>query len=183
MKFIKGKKLSVMRLIGAFLVLIGLITTIFLDYFVLSNWLVFLILIISYLPWTVLSFSLKFEINYIKANILKISIIFGVYSIIFTIIGIILASNILLFITVLISNFLVLVCWHYLPSIYKKEKLFAIIAGITFIILNLTAKINPLVLQFGWLTGIISILIVSAGICLTLIIEQVMKSKGLLNYV
>ena len=181
---IKAKKLSLIRLFGAAIILISLFSSLFLDFFVLNNWLLFLLIIFFNLPWIILSFGLKFEINYMRNNLLKISIILGILSIIITIIGIIIdLETFILFIVVLLSNFLLLICWHYSPSIYKKEKVWAIIGGISYAILTIIFILNILIYLFGILTGLIPILLLVLGFFLILLTELIMKRKGLLNYV
>jgi amino acid transporter len=132
----------------------------------------------------ILSFGLKFEINYIRNNLLKISIIFGILSIFIAIIGIIIdLTTSILFIVVLLSNFLLLVCWHYSPSIYKKEKVWAVISGVSYAILTIIFILNILFHLFGILTGLIPIILLFLGFFLIFLMELIMKRKGLLNYV
>jgi len=181
---IKAKKLSLIRLFGAALILISLFSSLFLDFFVLDNWLLFLFIIFFNIPWMILSFGLKFEINYIRNNLLKILIILGIFSMVMVITGIIIdILTSILFIAVLVSNFLLLICWHYSPSIYKKEKLWALIGGVSYVILTIIFILNTLIYLFGILTGLIPLLLLSLGIFLILSIELIMKRKGLLNYV
>lgn len=181
---IKAKKLSLIRLFGAALILISLFSSLFLDFFVLNNWLLFLFIIFFNLPWMILSFGLKFEINYLRNNLLRISILLTILSIIIAIIGIIInLETSPLFLVVLLSNFLLLICWHYSPSIYKKEKVWAIIGGISYAILTIFFILNILIYLFGILTGLIPILLLSLGFFLILLMELIMKQKGLLNYV
>ncbi|MFX0027182.1 MAG: hypothetical protein ACFE8M_12280 [Candidatus Hermodarchaeota archaeon] len=181
---IKAKKLSLIRLFGAALILISLFSSLFLDFFVLNNWILFLLIIFFNLPWMILSFGLKFEINFLRNNLLKISIILGILSIILAITGILIdLKTYSLFIVVLLSNFLLLICWHYSPSIYKKEKVWAIIGGLSYAILTIIFILNILIYLFGILTGLIPILLLLLGSFLILSMELIMKRKGFLNYV
>ncbi|MFW9773790.1 MAG: hypothetical protein ACFFEO_16685, partial [Candidatus Thorarchaeota archaeon] len=154
MELFKGKKLSLIRLFGAFLILISLLSSLFLDSFILINWFLFLILLSFNLPWLILSISLKFEISFLRNNLLRISIILAIFSTVMAIYGILISHSItFLFLIIMISNFLLLVCWHYSPSIYKREKLLSIIGGISYVLVYSFLKISTLISLFGLLTG------------------------------
>lgn len=181
---IKAKKLSFLRLFGAFLILLGLFSSLFLDYFELDNWILFLFLLIFNLLWLSFSFGLKFEINLLRSNKLKVSIILIILSMIIAIIVIIfnpIAS--FLFLTIAISNFLLMVCWHYAPSIYKKEKILAIIGGAIYAVYYIIVKLSNLMRLFGLLTALIPILLLFLGIFIIFLMEIIMKKKGFLNYI
>lgn len=184
MELFKGKKLSLLRLFGASLVLISLFSSLFLDFFVLNNWFLFLILLTFNLPWLILSISLKFEINFLRRNLLKISIILIIFSIVMAIFGIVISqSTTFLLLIIMISNFLLLVCWHYSVSIHKREKLFSIIGAIIYVLVYCFFKVSILVSLFGFLTGILPLLLLFLGFLLIFSTELIMKKKGLLNYV
>jgi len=184
MEIFKGKKLSLIRLFGACLTLISLLSSLFLDFFVLSHWILFSILLVYILPWLALSLLLKFEISFLRNNLFKISIILGINSIIMAIFGTLISySGILLFLVTIISNFLLLICWHYSPSIYKRDKILSVVGGITYIIFYILFKYAILVYLFGFLTSLLPILLVSLGFLLILSTELIMRRKGLLNYV
>jgi hypothetical protein len=184
MELFKGKKLSLMRLFGACLILISLLSSLFLDFFVLNNWILFLILSFYNLPWLTLSIFLKFEINFLRNNLFKIIIILGINSGVMAIFGALIShSSTLLFLGIIISNFLILVSWHYSPSIYKREKILSVTGGITYIILFILCKFAILVYLFGFLTSLLPILLVFLGFLLIFSTELIMRRKGLLNYV
>lgn len=184
MELFKGKKLSLIRLFGSFLILIGLFSSLFLDFFVLNNWILFLLLILYNLLWLIFSFGLKFEINLLRSNKLKISIILTIVSIILAITGIIFDPLVsFLFIVIIISNFLLIICWHYSPSIYRKEKIFSLIGGAIYTVFYIIIKLNKLISFFGYLTALIPIMLLFLGIILIFLIEIIMKKKGFLNYV
>lgn len=184
MELFKGKKLSLIRLFGAFLILISLLSSLFLDSFILINWFLFLILLSFNLPWLILSISLKFEISFLRNNLLRISIILAIFSTVMAIYGILISHSItFLFLIIMISNFLLLVCWHYSPSIYKREKLLSIIGGISYVLVYSFLKISTLISLFGLLTGLLPLLLLFLGFVLIFSTELIMKNKGLLNYV
>lgn len=98
--------------------------------------------------------------------------------------GILISHSItFLFLIIMISNFLLLVCWHYSPSIYKREKLLSIIGGISYVLVYSFLKISTLISLFGLLTGLLPLLLLFLGFVLIFSTELIMKNKGLLNYV
>lgn len=184
MELFKGKKLSLLRLLGASLILISLLSSLFLDYFILNNWFLFLIFLTFNLPWLILSIALKFEVSFLRHNLLKISIILTIFSAVMAIYGIVIShSTTYLFLIMMISNFLLLVCWHYSASIYKREKLFSITGAVTYVLVYSFFKISILITLFGFLTGILPLLLLFLGFLLIFSTELIMKKKGLLNYV
>ena len=82
-----------------------------------------------------------------------------------------------------ISIILIIFCWHYALSIYKKEKLIFLLTGIIASILALVFKITVLILYIGLLFAFTSILLIILGIIAVIFAELQMKKKGLLNYV
>ncbi|MFX0059272.1 MAG: hypothetical protein ACFE85_11105 [Candidatus Hodarchaeota archaeon] len=183
---IQIKKIGLIRFGGAFLILIGLISSIFLDLFVLDAWIVSLITLLIEIPWILLSILIKLEINYFKENLKLISIVLYVFFIIFVVLGLLLSpnlSNALLFILILISTFLLAGCWHFSISIYKKEKIIAILGGIGYGILSIFCRFKVLGILFGPITSLTPIFLISVGFILIIAIEYYMMRKGLLKYV
>jgi len=182
---IEIKKIGLYRFIGASLILIGLFTSLFLDYFVLNNWILFFIIITINVMWLFLSIVLKLEIVFFKDNLTKILLLLGVSSIVLTIIALFFSVNPfirILILTLPISTFLLTVCWHFSISIYKKEKVISILTGIGYVSLSIFFKIHILIIQFGIITSITPIFLVIVGFLMIILTELHMKRKGLLKY-
>jgi len=180
------KKIGLFRFIGASFILIALFSSLFLDYFILNNWLIFLIIFITDFLWILLSFFLKLEINFFKENLLRAIIVFSIISIILTIFSLIFSFNLsfnILIITLLSSNFSIVICWHFSISIYKKEKVIALLAGLGYGCLSIIFRVNPLTAQFGFITSLTPLFLVIIGFLIIFIIEWQMKKKNLLKYI
>jgi len=183
---IEVKKISLVRFIGASLILISLFSSIFLDFFLLDNWLLFSFNILIVVPWILFSFFLKLEINFFKQNIIKVLLILIGLSLIFTVIGLILSADLImgiLFFTLSISTLLITICWHFSISIYKREKLFAILACIGYSCVSLFVRISLLIPRFGPITSVTPLFLLLLGFLLIISIELYMKRKGLLKYI
>lgn len=183
---IQIKKIGLLRFAGAFLILVGLFSSIFLDLFILDTWIVPLIALLIEMPWILLSIFIKLEVNYFKENLKLISVVLYIFFIIFIVFGLLLSPNLsiaILFILILISTFLLTACWHFSISIYKKEKIIAILGGIGYGILSIFGRFNKLGVLFGPITSLTPIFLISIGFILILAIEYYMMRKGLLNYV
>jgi len=81
-----------------------------------------------------------------------------------------------------ISIILIIFCWHYALSIYKKEKLIFLLSGVISSIL-VFIKISIAILIIILLLAAISIILIILGIIAVIFAELRMKKKGLLNYV
>ncbi|MFW9937147.1 MAG: hypothetical protein ACFFD5_05820 [Candidatus Thorarchaeota archaeon] len=183
---IEIKKIGLLRLAGACLILIGLFSSIFLDLFILDAWTVSLIALLIEIPWILLSIFIKLEINYFKENLKLISIVLYVSFIIFIVFGLLLSPNLsiaILFILILISTFCLTACWHFSISIFKKEKIIAVLGGVGYGILSIFCRFNELGILFGPVTSLTPIFLISIGFILILVIEYYMMRKGLLKYV
>ena len=184
MQNIKAKKESLMRLLGMVLILCGLLITLFVDIiFVISNVALFLLIII---PWFLLIILLKLEINFVVDHAIIFSIIFCIYTIIMSLVALLFISNevaSLLFIILVISDILLLICWHFPISIFKKKKILSILCGFGYLIITSIFRLLPIVIIWPWLLNLGSAAVVLLGMVLILFAEMRMKKKGLLNYI
>lgn len=182
MQSIKGKKEGLLRVLGMVLILISVLASIIFDFFLLAL-ITFVLTIIVLIPWFVLIVLLKLEKDFFVDNMTKLFIGLGIYSAIIIIVGSIMGlSAELLFIMAIISNILIMFCWHFALSIFKKEKLIFLIGGIGYCILTAMFRVL-LFIALNLLLGIAPLLLVALGIILIIIAEMRMKKKGLLNYV
>ena len=182
MQRIKGKKEGLLRVLGMVLILISVVASIIFDFFLL-NLTIYVLIMIVFIPWFILIVLLKLEKDFFVDNMSKLFIGLGIYSAIIIIIGTIISIyGMLLFIAVIISNILIILCWHFALSIFKKEKLIFLIGGIGYCILTAIFRVI-LFIELNLILGIAPLLLVALGICLIIIAEMRMKKKGLLNYV
>jgi len=183
MQSIKGKKESLLRVLGMVLILFGVLASIIFDFFIIDTGL-YILTVLAFLPWFFLIVLLKLEKDFFVENMAKFFIALSIYSVVIIIIGVIGASPalVILFIILVISNILIIFCWHYALSIFKKEKMIFLIGGIGYCVLAIIFKMS-LFLLLGIILGLAPILFVILGIFLIIIAEMRMKRKGLLNYV
>jgi len=130
---IEAKKEGLMRLFGTVMILSGIILSIIDAVFIFNNifiWLIFFIIISSWLFFFIL---IKLEKDFIIENQIKFLIGLFLYSIFFVIIGIsyihysIIVINPYyrfetLFPLIVLKTLLIVICWNYSLSIYKKKK-------------------------------------------------------------
>jgi len=126
---------------------------------------------------------LKLEKEFFVDNMPKLFVILICYTVVLIIMGFIInaAESTVLLISG-ISIILIIFCWHYALSIYKKEKLIFLLSGVIASILALVFKISILILYIG-LFALASMLLIILGIIAVIFAELSMKKKGLLNYV
>ena len=183
MQSIKGKKESLIRILGMVLILLGLFTSLILDYFIVSIT-IYLLVILIFIPWFILIVLLKLEKEFFVDNMPKLFVILICYTVVLITMGsIINTAESTVFLISGISIILIIFCWHYALSIYKKEKLIFLLTGIIASILALVFKITVLILYIGLLFAFTSILLIILGIIAVIFAELRMKKKGLLNYV
>jgi len=183
MQSIKGKKETLIRVLGMVLILLGLFTSLIFDYFIVSI-IIYLLVILIFIPWFILIVLLKLEKEFFVDNMPKLFVILVCYTVVLITMGsIISTAESIVFLISGISIILIIFCWHYALSIYKKEKLIFLLSGIISSILVLGFKISILILYIGLLLALTSILLIILGIIAIIFAELRMKKKGLLNYV
>jgi len=183
MQSIKGKKESLLRVLGMGLILIGIISSIIFDFIILSMTLYVLALVI-FIPWFVLIILLKLEKDFFIENMTKLVIILTIFSAVIIFISMIInPATALLFVFLQISNILILFCWHFALSIFKKEKMIFLLGGIVFCIITALFRVFTLLAIIGIILGISSLLLIILGMLAVLFAEMRLKKKGLLNYV
>jgi len=181
-----AKKEGLLRAIGSLIIFIGLFLSIISDFFLLDNFIYYLFLIILIIPIIIFVICAKLEWDIIR-NYPKIALAFlSCYVLLMIIIGILTKPyNEFLqqFSIIIISNILLITCWHFSLSIYKKEKIIFLISGLGFIITSFFFKVGLIITQMGLIISFLPLILIIFGMSLILVIETKMKKKELLNYI
>ncbi len=179
---IRGKKEGLYRLIGSFLLLLSFFLSIFFSILVLGDLILSLLLILMIGPPFLMSILLKLEQNFIVKNSIKFTILVIIIEVVLNSITLPIYSNLLIVRFVLIESldFLLIVCWHFSLSLYKKHKLIFIIGGFSSFVLNILLMLN---LNHLFIINISLMLTLFLGLLLIFSAELIMKKKGLLNYI
>jgi len=181
---IQGKKEGICRLTGTTLILIGFVLSIPFNYFILNNSLLYLLFILIGIPPFLLSIFLKLEQDFFVKNSSKILLIVVTVVITFIIIAVFFISFLMIkFALIVSSNLLLVSCWHFSLSLYKKNKLIFIISGLGYCIINLFLWFANFVLNNLLVVILLPLLLALVGILLIIVAELSMKKKGLLNYI
>lgn len=181
---IQGKKEGICRLTGTILIIISLAFSIIFNYFILNNSVLYLILILINVPPLILSILLKLELDVITKNSLKF--IFTISTIFLCLIIVTIFFNSFLmikFVLIVSSNLLLISCWHFSLSIYKKKKLIFIFSGTGYCIIIFILWLANFVSYSFLVFILIPLVLVLIGILLIIGAELSMKKKGLLNYI
>jgi len=181
---IQGKKEGICRLTGTTLIFISLALSIIFNFFILNNLILYLILILINVPPIILSILLKLELNFITKNSLKF--LFTISTIVLSLIIVTIFFNSFLmikFVLIVSSNLLLISCWHFSLSIYKKKKIIFIFSGTGYCILIFILWLANFVSYSFLVLILFPLLLVLIGIMLIMIAEIIMKKKGLLNYI
>lgn len=180
---IQAKGASLSRIVGMILILIGLILSFFFDFFIeISPFLIILLILIEVL-WFTFSLCLKLERKFYIEHLYQIFLFLVGFSISLTLLGVLLnnlSSN--GFIFKIVSNLLIILCWHVCLSLYKNEKVIFLLSGFSYITLSLIYGIKILSLKIGGY-AIIPLILIILGMLIIIISEILMKRKGLLNYI
>ncbi|MFX1337440.1 MAG: hypothetical protein ACFFDK_02395 [Promethearchaeota archaeon] len=182
MQSIKGKKEGLLRVLGMVLILISVLATIIFDFFLLDLT-TYILAIVVFMAWFVLIVLLKLEKDFFVDNASKFFVGLGIFSAIIIIIAwMIGVSALLLFIMVIFSDILIIFCWHFALTIFKKKKVVFLIGGIGYCIITALFRVLSFI-ALNLILGAAPLLLVILGICLIILAEFRMKKKGLLNYV
>ena len=132
---IKAKRRTVLRLIGAILILFGAISAIVFNIGFFYNFITYIIIFSILLAWLLFSTFLKLEYNFFIENHRKVFLLLIIYSIVFLILSIIwdIDHGILIIVETL-TSLLLISCWHFSLSIIRKEKIIFILSGILYLI-------------------------------------------------
>ncbi|MBD3256207.1 MAG: hypothetical protein GF383_14005 [Candidatus Lokiarchaeota archaeon] len=185
MQNIKAKKESMIRLAGMVIILLGLLLSIVLDFFI-NNPAFYIMLLMIIIPWFVVIILMKLEIDIIVDKSLIWFIVLIVYTLIMSFIGILLyqqGTYALIFISTAISNILLILSWHYALSIFKKKKIVFISGAAGYCVLTFLFRLIPLITHIFWLIAIAPLGLVVLGVILIMFAELRMKKKGLLNWI
>ncbi len=182
MQNIKAKKEALIRILGTILILIGFLATVVFSFFAF-NVILYVFILLIVLPWFLIIILLKMEKDFIVENQLIILIVMIVYSVIMLLIGSVLEGFLILLTFSSISNILILLCWHFALSIYKKEKLFFLICGIGYFILTSIFLIPVFISKIGLFLAIAPLISIIVGMLFILAAETRMRKKQLLNYI
>ncbi len=181
---IQGKKEGLCRLIGITLILIGLVLSISFNYFILNNLLLYLLFILIAIPPFILSIFLKLEQDFIVKNSSKILFIIVTINVSLIITAVFFSSFLMIIFALIVSSNLLLVsCWHFSLSLYKKNKLIFIFSGLGYCIINLFLWFANFILNNLLVVILVPLLLALIGILLIIVAELSMKKKGLLNYI
>ena len=190
---IQGKKEGFRRLKGSIILFFVIFVSISFDYFILNNPILYLLFILICIPPFLLSIFLKLEQDFIVKHSSKIldSIAIIIISLIITAVFFV-PSLMILFVLVVSSNLLLIICWHFSLSLYKKHRLIFIYSGSGYCIINLFlwfAHFFLNIISYSMLFYQILVIILLQlflaliGILLIVVAELSMKKKGLLNYI
>jgi hypothetical protein len=179
---IKAKGRTILRLIGAIFILIGLITSIFFNNIFLISFISYLMVVLITLPWFLFSTFLKLEIDLFTNNIKKVLMVLIIYSIIIVFLSSIQGFSVSLIIIYDSFTLLLLItCWHFSLSIYKREKLAFFFSGLAYII-NIIILSSQLIL-LNHPIFVLDVAFVCFGMISVIIIEFNLRKKGLLTYI
>ena len=182
---IQGKKEGICRIVGSLLILIGLILSLILDYFILNNPLLYLFVILIVVPPFLLSILLKLERDFIVNNSSKLLLLLVIESVvlsalIFAYLDIFLIVK---FVLIVSSFFLLISSWHFSLSLYKRNKLIFVFGGFGHSILNISLWFIIFNLEVVFIFNLILLVFILLGFLLIIVAELKMKKKGLLHYI
>ncbi len=182
---ILAKREFFLRVIGAFIILLGMIISIIFDFFILNDILVFMYSFLTVLILFSFILCLKFELRFIRENYTISSISIFICLIILLTIGFIysfIKSVGIVYLFITSSNILIIISWHYSLALYKKKKLISIVGYILYSTITIFLRLRMYYTQIGLILSYLPLILITCGILVILITEIRMKRKGLLNY-
>ena len=176
---LEAKKEGTLRILGNGLIILGLILTAIQDLLTFNCSIIPYIIVFSIGAWLCLFVLAKFEVEIVVDYFLHYLILLVLFTAGLIIIGLnaCIASKLKLdFIFRIISLVLIMVCWHYSLSIYKKEKIISILTLIGYLIITLIFRLEEI-----W--SLISLFLICGGFVIILGAEWIMKRKQMLRYI
>jgi len=182
---IKGKKEGICRVLGFIILLISLVFGYLLGFLTLNQPFLSITLILITIPPFVLSILLKLEQDFFVNNARKFLYLLLIEMVVVNSITFAFYNTFLALKTVIISSSIILliICWHFSLSIYKKNKIIFFICGISYIIINIPILLDSISVSHLFIINLILIISVSLGLFLIISAELIMKKKGWLNYI
>jgi len=176
---LKAKISTILRITGSILILIGLCLSLFFKTLFINDIIEAVLWIFIILPWILSFILLKLSIDFVRNNFKAVLFLLIILSsMIFFIVTIMNLSNAIIFGLNLCLVLLLLNTWYFSLSIFKKRKILFLLSGIIYILGTIILD-----MQIKFLGDILTIIIVSLGMIMILIIEYNMRKKGYLNYV
>ena len=179
---IKAKRRTILRIIGAIIILIGFITALLFNYIFFNDFLTYILIICIIFPWFLFSIFLKLELNFFNIHLKIISIILIIYStgmIILTVVWNLASVINIIFIS--LALLALLICWHFSLSLYKKQKILFLLSGLfnIIVIILCSSQISILIAVIQ----ILNITIVAAGMLIIIIVEFNLRKNGYMKYI
>ncbi len=178
---VQAKKEGILRFFGMILVLIGIILSIACDILILNDFLLILLYLLALIPWILIVVLLKIESELIEDRVVPFITFAVSISTVIIVIGLIYKIaeiRSVTFVFLCVSIIALLIGWHFVISLYKKEKYVFFTGIVVYLVLTIIFRV-----LYGNLLGVLSFVIVLIGTVLVLIIEYLMRKKGLLNYI
>ena len=182
---IKGKKEGIYRLLGSILLLISFVLGLVLGFLIANNPLLSLTLILIAVPPFVLSILLKLEQDFFVSNAKKCLYLLLIEMIVVNSITFAFYNTSLALRTVVTSssNILLLICWHFSLSIYKRNKKIFFICGVSYLIIQFLILFSSISVSYFFIINLTLMISVSLGLLLITSAELRMKKKGWLKYI
>ena len=179
---VKAKGKTFLRILGAVLIFIGLISSSIFRISLFTDIIAYLIGSLIFFPWLAFLILLKLELGFFTSKSKVLFSFLTIYSLIIILINFTLdISSAFLILLEFLINFLLLCCWNFSLSIYKKKKILFLTTGLSYILIYIIYSLKINILNYPII--IVNIVIMILGFMIILIIELYLKRKGLLKYI